>query len=274
MGLDEFFKDRQIAIENIQEGQTSPNQEGQQIWDYGDNESNFRNLAVMQVDTAIIQEFQNKGAVFVNGQQVPIIIGGSEKWHLASRSYLYDKETMTLRLPIISLKMGDVTLDKRRWTPKTRFGATDLEFRTIVKEDNEMREERVISVAPPTPITKTYDIIIWVGFMEDLSEIQTQFLHHFNFNTVYFENFFFTTEMGETMSVQDNFEDYGSEDRLIRGTLNLTVNAYLLDPIKSYTVQNIIKSTRIETAISEKIIAPDSKEYQWRSPYELRHKKI
>jgi hypothetical protein len=274
MGLDEFFKDRQIAIENIQEGQTSPNQEGQQIWDYGDNDSNFRNLAIMQVDTAIIQEFQNKGAVYVAGKQVPIIIGGSEKWHLASRTYLYDKETMTLRLPIISLKMGDVTLDRKRWTPKTRFGATDLEFRTIIKEDNEVREERVISVSPPMPITKTYDIIVWVGFLEDLSEIQTQFLHHFNFNTVYFENFFFTTEMGDTMSVQDNFEDYGAEDRLIRGTLSLTVNAYLLDPIKSYTVQNIIKSTRIETAISEKIIKPNSKEYEWRSPYELRHKKI
>ena len=274
MGLDDFFKDRQIPVENIQEGQTSPNQEGQHIWDYGDNESNFRDLSIMQVDTAVIQEFQNKGAVFVDGKQVPIIVGGSEKWHLASRTYLYDKETMTLRLPIISIKMGDVTLDRKRWTPKTRFGATDLEFRTIVKEDNEVREERVLSVSPPTPFTKTYDIIVWVGLMEDLSTIQSHFLNHFSYNAVYYEDFFFTTEMGDSMGVTDNFEDYGAEDRLIRGTLNLTVNAYLLDSVKSYTVQNIIKSTRIETAISEKIVPQESKDYKWRSPYELRHKKI
>jgi hypothetical protein len=274
MGMDDFFKDRQIPIDNIQEGQTSPNQEGQQIWDYGDNESNFRDLSITQVDTAIIQEFQNKGAVFIDGKQVPIIIGGSEKWNLASRTYLYDKETMTLRLPVISIKMGDVTLDRKRWTPKTRFGATDLVFKTIVKEDGEVREIRVLSVSPPIPITKTYEVIVWVGFMEDLSTIQSHFMNHFSYNSVYYEDFFFTTEMNDSMSVQDNFEEYGAEDRLIRGTLNLTVNAYLLDSKTSYTVQNIIKSVKIGTAISEKVIFQKSKEYQWRSPYELRHKKI
>lgn len=275
MGLDDLFGQRQVPIENFEsEGKEFPNQQGELIWEYGDNFSNYKELSLTELDTAVFNEFKNKAVMYVDGKAVPVVMGGSEKWYIASKTYLRDENTKALRLPIMSLKVGDSQIDRTRWVPKTRFGATDLEIRTIIKDDGHTRTERVVTVSPPIPVQSRYEVIIWTSYMEDLKSVQSQLFHHFANNAVYYNEFFFSVIMDDSISIQDNFDEYGSEERLIRGTMNLTLHAYLLDPIKSYNVENKIFNVRTDLRMSEKIITSEDKEYKWRSPYELRWKKV
>lgn len=275
MGLDDLFEQRQVPIENFEaEGRELPNQQGELRWEYGENFSNFKELSLVELDTAIFNEFQNKAVIYVDGTAVPVVMGGSEKWYIASKTYLRDEDTNALRLPIMSIKLGDTQLDRGRWVPKTRFGATDLEIRTIIKDDGHTRTERIVTVSPPIPVQNRYEIVIWTAHIEDLKIIQTQLLHHFSNNAVYYNEFFFSTVMEENIGVQDNFEEYGAEERLIRGTMNLTLHAYLLDPIKSYNIQNKVLNVKTDLRVTEKIIKPEDEEYHWRSPYELRWRKV
>ena len=60
------------------------------------------------------------------------------------------------------------------------------------------------------------------------------------FGAVYEDNLMFSVSMSENVSIQDNFDEYGAERKLVRATFSVRIEAYLIDSLKSYNVENKI----------------------------------
>ena len=274
MDLDEFINERQLQLTELVEQQTSPNQEEDAHWSFADSFTNTPDITIMDIDEAVINELNNKGAIFVDGKKVPVNIGGSERWSIASKEYLYD-ENNKLILPNVALIIESPELDQSRYSLPTREGSNNISVKDIIRTSSagEMTQ-RTIEITPPIPLICSYKIVVWAGYMSHIRTITSKLFHHFTLNAVYIKDLFFTTQMDNTIDFQSNFSDYGSDERLMKATLSLKVHAYIIDSNTSYRARNKVLNTKTQITISEMVGDVPANKYKWRSPYELTHRKV
>ena len=200
---------------------------------------------------------------------VPVIFASGEKWDNVRRlGYLRDEKGM-LQSPLIMLKrnsMGEKdeqrTLDvnrpqsanylihKSKYNSRNRY--EDELFPIPTNEPQSSEKFYIIDI--PKYVTIEYDMMLWCDFSSQLNELIDQILPYGRFSWGN-EGNKFPTALG-----QASFETINTvgEDRLVRATIPLTVQATLLSEQearistvkKMYSVKKVVFETAIDVGVN------------------------
>ena len=187
------------------------------------------------IDNEIQPQINTNGTLLT----VPVIYASGEKWDNVRRlGYLRDEKGM-LQSPMIMLKRNSVaerdeqrTLDVNRpqssnyIVHKTKYNTRNRyedELFPIPKNEPKL-SEKIYIIDIPKYVTVEYDMMIWCDFTSQLNELIDQILPYGRFAWGNDGNVFSTT-IGSI-----SFETVNTigEDRLVRATIPLTVQATLL----------------------------------------------
>ena len=187
------------------------------------------------IDNEIQPQINTNGTLLT----VPVIYANGEKWDNVRRlGYLRDEKGM-LQSPMIMLKRNSVaerdeqrTLDVNRpqssnyIVHKTKYNTRNRyedELFPIPKNEPKL-SEKIYIIDIPKYVTVEYDMMIWCDFTIQLNELIDQILPYGRFAWGNDGNVFSTT-IGSI-----SFETVNTigEDRLVRATIPLTVQATLL----------------------------------------------
>ena len=187
------------------------------------------------IDNEIQPQINTNGTVLT----VPVIYANGEKWDNVRRlGYLRDEKGM-LQSPMIMLKRNSVaerdeqrTLDVNRpqssnyIVHKTKYNSRNRyedELFPIPKNEPKL-SEKIYIIDIPKYVTIEYDMMVWCDFTIQLNELIDQILPYGRFAWGNDGNVFSTT-IGSI-----SFETVNTigEDRLVRATIPLTVQATLL----------------------------------------------
>ena len=187
------------------------------------------------IDNEIQPQINTNGTLLT----VPVIYANGEKWDNVRRlGYLRDEKGM-LQSPMIMLKRNSVaerdeqrTLDVNRpqssnyIVHKTKYNTRNrYEDELFPIPTNERKlSEKIYIIDIPKYVTVEYDMMIWCDFTVQLNELIDQILPYGRFAWGNDGNVFSTT-IGSI-----SFETVNTigEDRLVRATIPLTVQATLL----------------------------------------------
>jgi len=187
------------------------------------------------IDNEIQPQINTNGTLLT----VPVIYANGEKWDNVRRlGYLRDEKGM-LQSPMIMLKRNSVaerdeqhTLDVNRpqssnyIVHKTKYNSKNrYEDELFPIPTTEPRlSEKIYIIDIPKYVTVEYDMMIWCDFTSQLNELIDQILPYGRFAWGNDGNVFSTT-IGSV-----SFETVNTigEDRLVRATIPLTVQATLL----------------------------------------------
>jgi len=187
------------------------------------------------IDNEIQPQINTNGTLLT----VPVIYANGEKWDNVRRlGYLRDEKGM-LQSPMIMLKRNSVaerdeqrTLDVNRpqssnyIVHKTKYNTRNRyedELFPIPKNEPKL-SEKIYIIDIPKYVTVEYDMMVWCDFTIQLNELIDQILPYGRFAWGNDGNVFSTT-IGSI-----SFETVNTigEDRLVRATIPLTVQATLL----------------------------------------------
>ena len=187
------------------------------------------------IDNEIQPQINTNGTLLT----VPVIFANGEKWDNVRRlGYLRDEKGM-LQSPMIMLKRNSVaekddqrTLDVNRpqssnyIVHKTKYNSRNRyedELFPIPKNEPKL-SEKIYIIDIPKYVTIEYDMMVWCDFTIQLNELIDQILPYGRFAWGNDGNVFSTT-IGSI-----SFETVNTigEDRLVRATIPLTVQATLL----------------------------------------------
>ena len=187
------------------------------------------------IDNEIQPQINTNGTLLT----VPVIFANGEKWDNVRRlGYLRDEKGM-LQSPMIMLKRNSVaerdeqrTLDVNRpqssnyIVHKTKYNTRNRyedELFPIPKNEPKL-SEKIYIIDIPKYVTVEYDMMVWCDFTIQLNELIDQILPYGRFAWGNDGNVFSTT-IGSI-----SFETVNTigEDRLVRATIPLTVQATLL----------------------------------------------
>ena len=187
------------------------------------------------IDNEIQPQINTNGTLLT----VPVIFANGEKWDNVRRlGYLRDEKGM-LQSPMIMLKRNSVaerdeqrTLDVNRpqssnyIVHKTKYNSRNRyedELFPIPKNEPKL-SEKIYIIDIPKYVTVEYDMMVWCDFTIQLNELIDQILPYGRFAWGNDGNVFSTT-IGSI-----SFETVNTigEDRLVRATIPLTVQATLL----------------------------------------------
>jgi hypothetical protein len=224
---------------------------------------------IYDIDYAIKWYIENEiqPQIIANEQilPVPVIFAAGEKWDNVRRlGYLRDEKGM-LQSPLIMLKRNSVaerdeqrTLDvnrpqagnsliyKGRYNERNRY---EDELFPIPKNEPQL-SQKVYIVDIPKYVTIEYDLMLWCDFTPQLTGLVDQILTYNRFSWGN-EGNKFPASMG---SVSFETTNTVGEDRLVRATIPISVNATLLaeqetrfETIKKmYSVKKVVFDTVID----------------------------
>ena len=230
-----------------------------------DNTENF-SVSLLDVDSTIINHMSTRLDLNVmdNGDliKVPILYASPERWNSVKRDgYLRDNQGKIL-LPAILIKRTTVSNNKDLMT-LNRY----LSYQVVTQFDEKNKYDKfnilnfgnpfknkptkqIFNVTLPDHVLITYECMLWTDYVDQNNKL----LEKINFGTHDYWgvcDFRFRTRIDE----YTNTVELGSgEDRNVKTTFNLTVNAYLLpktlDGVKSttfktFTVRKIVVSDRL-----------------------------
>jgi hypothetical protein len=228
---------------------------------------------IYDIDFAIKWYIENEIQPQITANQqlvsVPVIFANGEKWDNVRRlGYLRDEKGM-LQSPLIMLKRNSIgekddqrTLDvnraqsgnylihKSRYNDRNRY-EDDL-FPIPTNEPQSSEKFYIIDI--PKYVTVEYDMMLWCDFSSQLNELIDQVLPYGRFSWGNDGNKF-PTALG-----QASFETVNTigEDRLVRATIPLTVQATLLSEQearvstikKMYSIKKVVFETAIDVGIN------------------------
>jgi hypothetical protein len=196
-----------------------------------------RGIRLYDVDLAIAEHMIDTVVPTVEAWdekiKVPVLYGNPERWKSIQKDgYLRDKVGM-IQVPLIMFKRNSISRDDSMPNTMNR----NVFYPTISKYSAKHRYDRFsamtstnrpveqYNITIPDYVTITYEVMIWTDFTEHMNKIVEAFQyatdeywgdkHGFKFKTK-IDSFDNTTEIGD------------AEQRIVRTTFTLAVNAYLL----------------------------------------------
>lgn len=227
------------------------------------DESNMLGISLLDVDTVIanymeqhlIPEVESNGVKI----KVPLVYGNAERWKSAQKDgYLKDK-LGKIQLPIIMFKRNSIEQnesmkflkDHRVTYPTVRKYSIKHSYdRFSLLNPGLKKRFEAYDVRMPNYVTLTYEVVFWTGYTEHNNKIIEQFQYA---NEQYWgedENYKFRVIVGNF----DNQQEVGAgSERIIRTTLTLSVNAYLLphridnQPTtqKGFTIRKVVVTNEV-----------------------------
>jgi hypothetical protein len=220
-----------------------------------DKEKNFT-VTLLDIDTAIIDHMSRNLKLQVNDNgesiKVPIIYGNPERWVAVKRDgYLRDNQGKIL-LPAIMIRRKSVENNKDLMT-FNRY----LHYQTIMKYSEKNKYDRfdllnnnafkskptkqIYSVTLPNHVNISYECIIWTDYVDQNNKL----LEQINFAAKDYwgdrERFKFRARV-DNYNIEQELND--GEDRNVKTTFDLNVNAYLLNDTIVDSMQGVKNTTQ------------------------------
>ena len=216
---------------------------------------------------------------------VPVIFANGEKWDNVRRlGYMRDEKGI-LQSPMIMLKRNSVTEDSNHKgiDVNRAVAGNSFVYKLKYNERNRYEDElfpipknqpqpsdKIYVVDIPRYVTMEYDLMIWCDFTPQLNDLIDQLITYNRFSWGN-EGNKFPTSMG---SVSFETVNTVGEDRLVRATIPLTVNATLLAEQetrlstikKAYSIKKVVFTNFVDidgdlfgsTAVSSKVLQAQS----------------
>jgi len=205
-----------------------------------------------------------------NKIKVPIIYGSAERWASARKFGFVRDQKGQIQLPLIMIRRNSVakndsmtTLNRflqrsyaQSYSPKNKYD--NFAIMNGVKPTTE-----VYNVVNPDHVNLTYECMVWTSFTEHLNDIIEIFTFAEDSYWGQKNKFKFRASI-DSFDISNELTDGG--ERIVRGSFNINVNAFLLpeefankvNTIKSYTPKRILMMTEIDTSL----VRPNSNMYR------------
>ena len=214
-------------------------------------------VSLEDIHTAVYNFFDKKYPIFDStGNKVPVVYAGSSRWAITKRLLKQNSEipdSNKLKLPIISIISKGTELDRSRWYPTSKNHETSYKAGTLIKGD--LNDIRDIYISPPQPFICTYEIAVWVNTNVEMDRVVfKQIADALSDFTVEIRNFRFVGFL-ESISDENNFNDYGSDEVIIRKRFNIKINGYIINEKNISLVNRIITyETKLSFNTNEELI--------------------
>ena len=241
-------------------------------------------VTILSIDKAVYDWFDKKHSTIIKGRKVPVLFGSWERFAQMqgnkedeNLNSLRDHNGM-LKLPIISIRRGDIEPNLERFKPITLGGEPNITIAKKIAGSSFDTDRRVPFHNPykdgsrgikkespvyevhrlpwPDFINVPYTITYWSSYIS-----QSNFFHdkiwskQFVGDMEYNGYFFYATF--DSSSDDSNQEDFTGEERIIKSSFNLKLEAYL---INKKEVE--ISRTPSKIVMEETVIESDETEFQ------------
>lgn len=219
----------------------------------------FFSMTLLKIDTAIIEYMRDSIKPKVIHEEheivVPVIYGDPEKWKAIQKDGVFRDSKGKVQAPIIMVHRTTTTARENVSSPVNRYLSSTLETgwnkRTVYDKFNILNginpSREFITTILPDHVTLTYECIIWTETIEQINNVVEQI----NFASDEFwgkkDSFRFQTTIKD---FSQTTEAPSTEDRIVKSTFSLTVQAYLLP--ERMTGDNNISVTTSQKAYSIK----------------------
>jgi len=235
---------------------------------------------ILEVDRAVYNWFRSTNQIVIDSRPVPIIFGAWERFaqiqgNKSDRNIneIRDKSGK-IKLPMISIKRGDISPNEQRYVCINRDDEPYIAYQKRVATSRFDKDRRVpftkkwiagdssryISTAPvyevflipyPTFINLNYTITFWASYIKHANMFHDIIWKQYMVSNMksgdwYFHSYF------DSSTDESNTEDFSTEERIIRHSFNLQLEAYLID-------KNDVKVSRTPSkfVFEEKLIDAD-----------------
>jgi hypothetical protein len=236
---------------------------------------------ILSIDKAVFDWFDKKHPTMIKGRKVPVLFGGWERFvqmqgnkEDENLNNLRDHKGM-LKLPIISIRRGDIEPNNDRYRKlttdgepsivikkeiaKSKFDNRRVPFNTPYVDDNGIpREEAPVYEVHRMPfpdfINVPYTITFWSSYIKDANLFSDKIWGQYFIEDMEYKGFYFYAKFN-TSSNDSNTQDFSGEERIIRTTYELQLEAYLLNkaeikidrtPAKIVMEENVVNSDEID----------------------------
>lgn len=191
-------------------------------------------------DEAMVDLFSNLVVIDEDGKahKVPIIWGTQERavaWILQDNTRKDGSLVVErIRLPLMAIYSSGVDFDQSRYTyHKALNYMRDREGKPGFSVKEKWEKDTVFGVARGIPVNKTYTLMAWTAYMEDIDQILEQVLLKFS-PVAYIRVRGVNWETVVNLDSIANNVDYEPGDqnqRIIKFEFNLTAKSYIPQPI-------------------------------------------
>lgn len=197
-----------------------------------------------------------------NKIKVPIIYGSAERWASARKYGFVRDQKGQIQLPLIMIRRNSVSRNDsmisfnrflqrsyaQTYSPKNKYD--NFSVMNGVKPTTE-----VFNVIHPDHVTLSYECMVWTNFNDHLNDIIEVFTFAENEYWGQKNKFKFKASI-DSFDISNELTDGG--ERIVRGSFNINVNAFLLpeefankvNTVKSYTPKRIVMMTEIDTSLA------------------------
>jgi len=236
---------------------------------------------ILSIDKAVYDWFDKKHPTIIKGRKVPVLFGGWERF--AQMQGNKEDETLNnlrdhngmLKLPIISIRRGDIEPNNNRFRKLTVDGEPSITISKKIapskfekgrripfhqlennglKATNEEPSYEVHRVPFPDFVNVPYTITFWSSYVKDSNYFSDKIWSEYFLDDMEYKGYFFYAYFN-TSTNDSNTQDFSGEERIIRTTYELQLEAYLISkseikvdrtPSKIVMEENIIDSDEVE----------------------------
>lgn len=245
LGLGWIEKHARSKVGIGKEAQCDPMQTGQIVEDLNDPERQviYRySKSLRGCDEAMVDLFNNVVVIDEDGKahKVPIIWGTQERavaWMLQDNTRKDGSLVVErIRLPMMAIYSSGMEFDQGRYTYHKALDymrRLDPNGRPGLYAKEKRERDTVFGVARGIPINKTYNLMVWTMYMEDIDQILEQILLKFS-PVAYIRVRGINWETIVSLDSIANNVDYEPGDqnqRIIKFEFNFTARAYIPQPM-------------------------------------------
>lgn len=229
-----------------------------------DTQKNF-SVTLIDIDTAILTHLDTviSPTIIDAGRQikVPINYASGEKWKSIQQDGVIRDHNGKIQTPVIAFRRSTmqrndnlITLNRYLQYPAVKHFSEKNKYDRFSAMSGFMPVKEIYSVAMPDHVIINYEFIIWTELIEQGNAV----VESINFSTEDYwgdkNRFKFRTSISDY-----NFEttNDAGQDRIVRSTFSMMVNAYLLpDKFENYksVVQKAFTPRKVVFDVHEKIV--------------------
>lgn len=212
---------------------------------------------LLAIDRSVYDWFNTKHSLKIKGRKVPVIFGAWERF--AQMHEAKDDDTLNslrdtkgmLKLPIISIKRGDISSNEQMYKKQTLNGDPSVTFvkkiaessfdksRSVPYNDKEYlvppgryRKDNPVYEIHRLPFPEfliiPYTITFWSSYIKHANSFNNMLWPLHDFPDLTYKGYHFHGKI-ETSSNESNVETFTDEDRIIRNSFDMQVQGYIFD---------------------------------------------
>lgn len=215
-------------------------------------------VGLLEIDRTVYNWFDSRHATIIQGRKVPVLFGSWERWAQIqgnkeddNLNSLRDHKGM-VKLPMISIVRGDAAYSEQRSIRQDNRGSSNISIIKKIADSNfdsnqriPFRDRRIVekdgvkkwyknepvyeiqSIPYPEFIDITYTINFWSSYISHVNKFHEMVWQEVFPGDFEYQGHRFHATI-KTQSDQSNIDNFTDEERIIRHTFNLELQAYLI----------------------------------------------